>query len=57
MVNMRKQSIVKIFVVLIERLDQGHLYLLGEHPGEKHKVCLRRGSNPGRLRHKRALYL
>ncbi len=22
-----------------------------------HKVCLRRGSNPGRLRHKRALYL
>ncbi len=21
------------------------------HPGHKHKICLHRGSNPGRLRH------
>ncbi len=28
-------------VTTIERLDQGHVYPLGEHPGDKHSFCLR----------------
>ncbi len=46
-----------IIKYVIERLDQGHLYPQGEHPGDKHQGYLRRGTNPGRLRHRRALYL
>jgi hypothetical protein len=32
-------------------------YVPVPHPGHKHYVCLRRGSDPGRLRHRWALYL
>jgi hypothetical protein len=45
------------FVDTIERLGLSHLYPSGEHPEDKHVVCLRQESNPSRLRHRRALYL